>query len=87
MFTKWLRRGKTGKIHASERGNDSTQTARANAHRTHGRITVFNLEDAYNKVNISILAGKLSRMGVSDMLIRWFVAMLGRRRCQMRFSK
>ena len=55
--------------------------------RKHCAIGIFDLEDAYNKVDVGILAQKLHRLGVSDTLIRWILALLDTRRCQMQFGK
>ncbi len=49
-------------------------------------IALYDLEDAYNRVNIQKLVEKLQKLNVSDSLVRWIVALLGTRRCQMRFG-
>jgi len=48
-------------------------------------IALYDLEDAYNKVDMKILVRKLEKLEISDIMIRWIVALLGTRRCQMRF--
>jgi hypothetical protein len=47
----------------------------------HTAIGLFDLEDAYNKVDVGILARKMSDMTISDMLIRWVMATLKARTC------
>jgi hypothetical protein len=47
----------------------------------HTAIRLFDLEDAYNKVDVGILSRKMSDMGISDMLIRWVMATLKSRTC------
>jgi len=53
----------------------------------HCAIAVFDFEDAYNKVNVGILAEKMRRMRVSDTLIRWVLAMLDSRKCKLSFGQ
>jgi hypothetical protein len=47
----------------------------------HTTIVLLDLEDAHHKVDVGILAGKMSDMGISDMLIRWAMAKLKERTC------
>ncbi len=49
----------------------------------HCAVGIFDLEDAYNKVDVGILARKLTALGISDTLIRWILALLDTCRCQM----
>lgn len=52
----------------------------------HTAIGFFDLEDAYNRVDISVLARKMITMGISRTLTRWILALLGCRMCCMRFG-
>jgi hypothetical protein len=42
----------------------------------HSAVRFFDIGHAYNKVNIGILARKYATMELSDVLIRWVLAML-----------
>ena len=53
----------------------------------HTAVALFDLEDAYNKVDVGILSKKMWTMGVSDQMIRWILALLDTRRCQLGFGK
>lgn len=53
----------------------------------HTAVALFDLEDAYNKVDVGILVDKLLGMDVSLVMVRWILAMLDARTCQMRFGK
>ena len=54
--------------------------------RQHTAVGMFDLEDAYNKVNISTLARKMKELDISDTLIRWTLSMLKPRRCCLKFG-
>jgi hypothetical protein len=72
----------------------TTSTLEATIHRaqqglqshTHIAVGLFDLEDACNKVGIGILAKKMAAMEISDVLIRWVLAMLEGRNCCMKFG-
>ncbi len=34
-------------------------------------VGIFDLEDVYNRIDVGILARKLTALGVSDTLVRW----------------
>ena len=53
----------------------------------HCAIATFYLEDAYNKVEVGILTQKMIALDISPILIRWILAMLDSRRCQMQFGQ
>jgi hypothetical protein len=46
----------------------------------------LDLEAAYTKVGVGILARKMSDVGISDMLIRWVMATLKARTCCMKLG-
>ena len=50
-------------------------------------IATYDLEDAYNKVDISVLANKLEALDIPKHMVRWIVALLGTRKCQMQYGK
>ncbi len=53
----------------------------------HTAVGLFDLEDAYNKVDVRILANKMLTMGITAKLTRWIMALLDTRRCQMQFGR
>ncbi|KAI8516617.1 hypothetical protein Bbelb_051980 [Branchiostoma belcheri] len=52
----------------------------------HTAIGLFDLEDAYNKVDIAIVARKMREMGISDIITRWVLTLLQSRTCCMKFG-
>ena len=51
-----------------------------------GALAAYDLEDAYNRVDIGLLTKKLTDLGISDKLTRWTVALIGKRKCQLRYG-
>ncbi len=47
---------------------------------------IFDLEDVYDQVDVGVPAQKMTRLGISDVMVRWVLAMLDSRRCQMQFG-
>jgi hypothetical protein len=71
------------------RPRSTTSNLEATIHRAQQGLQSHKLEDlenAYNKVDIGILARKIAAMEISDVLIRWVLAMLEGRKCCMKFG-
>ena len=45
----------------------------------------LDLEDAYNRVRLPVLADKMLHLGISVQCVRWVMAALSKRRCIMKY--
>jgi hypothetical protein len=80
--SRW--RQTTAVNHFKHRGNCAQGTA---GYAQTSAYSLFDLEDAYNKVDVVILARKMSDMGIIDMLIRSVMATLKARTCCMKLGR
>ena len=76
-------------------GRSATANIEATTHRLsqclqrsqYAAIATYDLEDAYNRVDIHVLLRKLRKLRVSEHLCRWIIALLGKRQCQLKFGR